>query len=316
MISLAADIGGTYSRLAWSDSDTAAHAVEQVFTNSDFDAFEDVVDEGLKQYGGADNIGNMVLALPGPIHNDPVELTNINWSISRDNLKARYSTGLLTIVNDFQAAAVGAIATPIEQTAILNPGTPTRGPIVVTGAGTGLGMAWFADSEAPGLPRASEGGHIDFAPNDANEVEFYRWLAAQFGHVSYERILSGSGLQNTYRFTRGDDAADEPPAAIVALAKQGDATALDAIATFVKVFAAYAGNLALAFNPTGGIFLCGGLTGHLADWMTAEAFHEPLVAKGRMADVVRRIPIYLVTRSDTGLAGAKRIAQENYRADT
>ncbi|WP_078118358.1 glucokinase [Thiosocius teredinicola] len=316
MISLAADIGGTYSRLAWSETGPHADVVEQTFDNSDFDTLEGVIDEGLKRYGSDHAIDNMVLAVPGPVHRDPVELTNINWSISRASLKAHYATERLTIVNDFQAAAMGAISASPDDMTTLNSGSHARGPLVVTGAGTGLGMAWFADSEAPGLPRATEGGHIDFAPNAAKEVEFYRWLAAQFGHVSYERILSGSGLQNTYRFVSGDEGADESPAQIVALAKQNDSAATQSITTFVRIFAAYAGNLALAFNPTGGIYLCGGLTAHLAKWFTPAIFVDALTAKGRMADVVRRIPIYLVTRPDTGLAGARRIAQEIYRADT
>ena len=85
---------------------------------------------------------------------------------------------------------------------------------------------------------------------------------------------------------------------------------------FVAVFAAYAGNLALAFNPTGGIYLCGGLTVHLADWFEPAAFAALFSAKGRMAAVVRRIPVFLVMRHDTGLAGAKSMIAKVYRAET
>ena len=85
---------------------------------------------------------------------------------------------------------------------------------------------------------------------------------------------------------------------------------------FVAVFAAYAGNLALAFDPTGGIYLCGGVSVHLADWFEPPAFAAAFCAKGRMAGVVQRIPVFLATRQDTGLAGAKDIVKRLQRAES
>jgi glucokinase len=188
--------------------------------------------------------------------------------------------------------------------------------VVVAGAGTGLGMAWLAQTGSGVLPRATEGGHLDFAPNNERELALYRWLAGRFGHVSYERILSGGGLVDTYRFIAGSAAGVERPAQIAALARQADPAATQALRLFVEIFAAYTGNLALAFNPTAGIYLCGGLSAHLAHWFEPTAFMAAFAAKGRMAGVVRRIPVFLVTRHDSGLAGAKNIARDFYRVST
>ena len=170
-------------------------------------------------------------------------------------------------------------------------------------------MAWLAQRDQPGLPHATEGGHIDFAPLDARQLALHQELAERYGHVSYERVLSGDGLVDTYRHIGGAGAAAASPAAIAGRARAGDRHAGDAIALFVAVFAAYAGNLALAFNPLGGIYLCGGLTAHLAEWFDPTSFALDYARKGRMADVVRRVPVYLVQRQGTGLAGVVHIAR-------
>ncbi|MGB5202106.1 MAG: ROK family protein [Sedimenticolaceae bacterium] len=317
MIALAADIGGTYSRLAWSGSGTTAGENEQSFNNAEFDGLEAVIDRGLSKLGSSGKpIDRMVLAVPGPVHDDPIRLTNINWQLRRDSLKTRFQTSQLKIVNDFQAAALGAINEPFERLKILNAGIPQEGPVVVAGAGTGLGMAWLPTRDDERLPQATEGGHLDFAPNNAAQLAVYRQLAERYGHVSYERVLSGNGLLNGYRDLAGSSAQASSPAAVVDAAKQGDRVAVEAVQQFIDVFAAYAGNLALAFNPTGGIYLCGGLAVHLADWFDPTAFALAFTAKGRMSEVVRRIPAYLVTRHDAGLAGASRILQSLHRAET
>jgi glucokinase len=310
MMSLAADIGGTYSRLAWLDDGMVPAGEPQVFRNAEFRSLEDVISHGLAERGrAAGPIDRMVLALPGPVQSDPILLTNIDWQLRRDALRSRFAVNQLTIVNDFQAAALGAVGEPSERLKVLNRATPDNGTVVVAGAGTGLGMAWLPDREPGRLPRATEGGHMDFAPNNSVQLRLYRELAGRFGHVSYERIVSGDGLVSVYQFFAGAEAAAATPAQVVSAAAHGENHASAAIQLFVAVFAAYAGSLALAFNPTGGLYLCGGLAAHLADWFDPPAFQSAFAAKGRMADLVRRIPVFLVTRHDAGLTGAIMIAR-------
>ncbi|MGB5450851.1 MAG: glucokinase [Sedimenticolaceae bacterium] len=314
---LAADIGGTYSRLSWSTDGSDVGNEPQVFNNAEFDSLEAVIERGLEMLAARGQpIEHMVLAVAGPTHTDPIQLTNIDWKLDRNRLQARLQVSRLTIVNDFQAAALGAIAEPRERLKVLNAAPPDDGAVVVAGAGTGLGMAWLPTADTRVLPRATEGGHLDFGPNNERETALYRWLAARYGHVSYERILSGDGLLDTYDFLSGNNVQATEPAQIAALARQADTHAADAVRLFVGIFAAYAGNLALAFNPGGGIYLCGGLTVHLADWFEPTSFLATFSAKGRMAGVVSRIPVFLVTRHDTGLSGARHIARNFNRADT
>lgn len=306
---LAADIGGTYSRLAWS-ADTGKRVAELVVENADFASLESVIAHALEHFQAVGQaIDRMALALPGPVHSDPIVLTNIHWQVSRPAIRTRFDVAELRIVNDFQAAALGAVLEPFERLKVLNSGTPDDGPVVVAGAGTGLGMAWIARNELNALPQATEGGHVDFAPTNETQQRLLSHLSERFGHVSYERILSGDGLVDSYAFLAGANTTSRKPAEIHDLAKRGDATAIAALRLFVDVFAAYAGNLALSFNPTGGIYLCGGLAIRLAEWFEPTAFGIEFTAKGRMAETVRRIPVFLVTRQNTGLAGALRLAR-------
>ena len=317
MMYLAADIGGTYSRFALSGDSGSDEQRLQVFDNADFDGLESMIARALDVPGFAGQpIDRMVLALPGPVQNDPVQLTNIDWQLHRAALLDRFRVAELQVVNDFQAAALGAVVDAPETTRVLNAVARQAGPMVVAGAGTGLGMAWFADSRDQAMPQATEGGHLDFAPVNDEQVALYRWLAERYGHVSYERILSGNGLLDTYRFVAAEAATATSAAEVTAAARRDEAHALKAVHLFVEIFAAYAGNLALAFNPTAGIYLCGGVTAHLADWFQADRFFAAYAAKGRMRDVVQRIPVYLVTRRDAGLAGAVMIARNSYRADS
>lgn len=311
MTILAADIGGTYSRLAWLDSDPTRVPVEQHFANAEFDSLEQVIAQGLTRLGPTHaRVERMVLALPAPINGDPIRLTNIDWQVQQQVLRERFGVGELILVNDFQAAAIGAIGMPRAHLTCLNEGSDNGGPTVVVGAGTGLGMAWLASREQTALPHPCEGGHMDFAPRGEAQLALYRWLAERFGHVSYERILSGAGLLDCYRHLAGQGANADSPREIAALAAAADDTAVQSVNTFVAIFAAYVGNLALAFNPGGGIYLCGGLTTHLADWFRPRTFMRDCADKGRMSDSVLEIPIFLATTGDAGLAGAIQIAQD------
>lgn len=250
MTSLAADIGGTYSRLAWMDDDGQPESALQSFANAGFGSLEDVSAQRLALRGTPGRaIDNIVTAVPGPVHDDPATRTNIDWRIHRAALQHRFKATTLTVVVDFQPAAL------------------------------------------------------------------YERLAARHGHVSYESIGGGQGLVDTYRFLNTDQHLQTSPRDIVETTPQGNDLADEAIRLFVAVFAAFAGNMALAFGPTGGIYLCGGMTSHLANWFEPEMVAARFTDKGRMRDNVKRIPLFLASSHNAGLDGAIQILKRNYGAE-
>ncbi len=308
MIGFAADIGGTWSRLALLGM--SGNVQEGRYSNADFPDLYQVIAQFLHAQGvSGDRIDVMVLALPGPVDGDRVALTNIDWVVDQQVLRHCYPRARVLLVNDFQAAAVGAINA--DDGRWLNPhaGPPVPGnPAVVTGAGTGLGLAWFADPQQETLPHATEGGHSDFAAVDEEQRGLWTWLRQRHGHVSWERILSGPGLGDVHAFLAGRGEHPLSAARIQELASSGDTPAGRAIELFLRIYGNWAGNLALLFRPAAGIHLCGGVTAHLADWF-GTTFLDAYLARGRMRQVAEQIPLRLVDHPDVGLSGAIRIAR-------
>jgi len=300
---LAGDIGGTHSRFVLTDGE---ERVERSYRNAEFPDLYQVVDQFLHDSEAHKaTIRRMVLGLPAPVDRGIVNLTNIDWQVEASQLQGRFAVRDVLLVNDFQAAAVGALSSrPARQ---LNPGAQVvaSGPAVVTGAGTGLGHAWISDVSHPSMPWATEGGHVDFAPQDAQQCELHAWLADRFnGHVSVERVLSGPGLEAIFEFLAGFSLQ---AAEVSRRAAQKETSAVESVSLFMRLFGAHVGNLALLFNPVAGIHLCGGVVGHLAEWF-GDGFLSAFTDKGRMRARVQPIPLFLHDRQDLGLQGALQIA--------
>jgi glucokinase len=196
--------------------------------------------------------------------------------------------------------------------------------VAVIAAGTGLGEAMLVwDGERRRfVPSATEGGHADFAPGDDLQIELYTFLRGRFGHVSWERILSGNGLGNLYDFFRQAkgiaestgtskliETAEDRNAAIGQLGAEGKSEAASrAVELFAALYGAEAGNLALKTLAVGGVYVCGNIAARLLGVLDGGAFHAAFVAKGRFQALMERIPVAVVLDSDVGLAGAKSVA--------
>jgi glucokinase len=193
----------------------------------------------------------------------------------------------------------------------LNSRTPAPGGVrAITGAGTGLGLA-FMVADAGGRYRtfASEGGHIDFAPASATQVRLLERLRAVHGHVSWERVVSGSAMNDLYRFCC-DEIQCPPPAepvdgaTLFARAEAGDAAAEAALDLFDDLYGAWVGNVALLYQPSGGLYIAGGVAVHMQARIRSPRFMAAAVDKGRMRSVVERTPIFLITCNRLGVQGA------------
>jgi glucokinase len=184
-------------------------------------------------------------------------------------------------------------------------------------AGTGLGEAIIAWDGARHVVLASEGGHTDFGPRSDLEAALWRALREEFGHVSYERVLSGPGLVNIYRFLRGHRGTEEPPwltarfasgdpsAAISESGLGGrDPVCAEALALFASIYGAEAGNLALTTLAVGGVFIAGGIAPKILPILRAGPFIDAFAEKGRLDDLMREIPVRVVLDPRAPLLGA------------
>jgi glucokinase len=264
----------------------------------------------------------------GPVVDGRAETTNLPWVVEAAGLGARLGAPVF-LLNDLQALAHGIGLVPPSGLVVVNPGVDRpRGNAAVIAAGTGLGEAglvWDGDRH---LPFASEGGHADFAPRTERETALLHYLQRRFGHVSYERVVSGPGLVHVVEYLRDVEALAVPPAlaaalatgeappAVTAAARAGTAPiAATALELFAAVYGAEAGNLALKLAATGGVYVGGGIAPKILPWLTDGRFREAFLAKGRFAGFLAEVPLRVVVAPNVALAGAARFAAERLERD-
>jgi glucokinase len=326
---IAADIGGTKTLLALASGDASGLRVEQRkrFDSAAFDTFEAMLEAFFGGLSAADrgNIDRACFAVAGPLSSDgaTAKVTNLTWGVDARRIEREFAIGAVRLVNDFEAQAYGVLDLDDRDLTVLQAGRPRpRAPRLVVGAGTGLGICQLVWCEGHYAVLPSEGGHADFAPNGELQQELLVWLRQLYaGHVSVERLLSGSGLVLIYRFLstrfRGqasgildgvneDDAAAAISAA--ALSDPPDGLARDALELFVSLYGAHAGSLALVTLPYGGVYIAGGIAPRILPAMTNGTFMKAFNDKGRMSRITAEMRVSVVLNPETGLAGALQAA--------
>lgn len=319
---LAGDIGGTNARLAYFQPQNGRFQLvsERVFPSRDHRGLGEIVTQFLDESGTRPEAACFGIA--GPVRNGRVETSNLPWVIEQSVLANQIHLAATLLINDLEASAWGIGALGIEDLVTLNPGAGSvAGNQAVVAPGTGLGEAGLFWDGSRHHVFACEGGHTDFAPRGELQIELLRFLAAKFGHVSYERILSGPGLVNVYEFLCasgcGKKSAElssameggDPAAAISQAALSGkDSLAGKALDLWIGVYGAETSNLGLKIMSTGGLFLAGGISPKILPRLKGSLFMEAFLDKGRMRPLVEAMPVHVVTNEKAGLLGAARCA--------
>ena len=235
---------------------------EHVYASADFVSADSLMQQFVSDARQSASPAVVCLALPGPVQDGVIRLTNLDWTLERAALQAALKTPHLLFINDFQAAARGVATLTASDYVMLNPAEPLAGATrVITGAGTGLGLAWMqADTKGRYQAFATEGGHIDFSPANPQQQRLLSFMRETFAHVSWERVLSGPGVNQVYRFCLQDMTGEIPlalgarnGAQVNAAALAGDPVAHAAMELFVDIYANWVGNLALLYQPRGGL---------------------------------------------------------------
>jgi glucokinase len=306
---LAGDIGGTNARLALFDDALRPVRWETTPTAGQSN-LRDIIDRFLVL--GRFNIHGACVGIAGVVGPSTVTGPNLPWSVDVHELERTFPFPI-RFVNDLEANARGIEALGPRDFALVGRGDPqARGTRAVVSAGTGLGEAGLVWDGEHYRVVAGEGGHADFAPRSELEIGLYRHLAAMYGHVSYERVCSGAGLAEIYRFLRGPEHGPAPDPALISAEAAVDprSIAARALDLFASIYGARAGNVALAFKATGGVYLGGGIAPRMVRRLQAGPFMRAFADKGRLSPLMRRIPVHVVLNDRTALLGAARIAAE------
>jgi glucokinase len=315
MVALVADIGGTNARFALAELGGPMPTLHQPQTlpAAAFASLQHAAEYYLAKV--AQTPRQAALAVASPVRGDEVRLTNRAWSFSQAELRQSLGLERLVVLNDFGAAArtIPALAAT-DSVSIYGPAEMSRtGPVSVLGPGTGLGVALLVGSDREGWRVVeTEGGHVSFAPRDAEEREIAEWLAARHGRVSNERLMSGNGLaQIDAALAQRDpgplatpDASLRAPAEIVAAALEGhDLSARRALARFCAILGSVAGDTALMHGARA-LMIAGGIVPRFIPFLRASAFRERFLDKGRFAAYLESVSVRVITHPAPGLLGA------------
>ena len=323
---VAADVGGTSTRMAVVE--TSGERLEVLAESAVPSRRLSGLEEALATFlatapGPCRAVG---IGVAGPVRERSVDATNLPWGVDAGVVAATTGVAEVVLLNDLEAAAWGLAELGPESFETLQEGRPEDGNRALISPGTGLGMAGLAWDGTGHRPFASEGGHADFAPRGEREIELLHHLEERHGDVSWERVVSGPGLAEVFRFLRPDhlggsrggfDEADDPAAWVTEAARsaaEDDHPARRALDLFLRAWGSVAGDLALQLGARGGVFLGGGIAPRLVDELRRPVFLDAFRAKGPMRPYLEAIGVHVVLETRAPLLGAARCALDRLGA--
>jgi glucokinase len=331
---LVGDAGGTKTQLALYEDGArgrrcrggrgeAVRLIEPAtFPSATSPSLEAIVKEYLRRTGARPV--RAVFGVAGPVVGGRAEITNLPWRLSETALRRALGVRAVRLLNDLVATAWAVPGLGPRDTRTINRGTAERaGTIGVVAPGTGLGQAFLTWESTGYRAHPSEGGHSDFAPPTDLAADLLAFMRRTVPHVSVEWVCSGMGIPHLYAFlkSRGEAepawladrlaAAEDPAPVIAAAALDRERPCPIASATldlFVDILGAEAGNLAVKVLATGGVYLAGGIPPKIADALTDGRFMRAFTRKGRLADLLARMPVRMVVHPEPAIVGAVRAA--------
>jgi glucokinase len=319
---LAGDIGGTKTNLGFFRQGKTRPVAKVIETYSSREApnLESIIARFLNKHQVP--VQSACFGIAGPVINGRCQTTNLPWYVAEDKIKKRFKWAHVSLINDLTATAHAIPLLSSRELFRLNKAKSRKGQnLALVAPGTGLGKALLIFRDGEYVPVPSEGGHIDFSPNNEAEIKLWRYLHKRFGHVSVERVLSGPGLVNIYHWlketgrhripnwlARNMEKMD-PARAITEAALDGKhPVCVAALNMFVSIFGAVAGNLALIAMTTGGVYLGGGIPPKILPKLKESMFMQAFTNKGRFSELLEEIPVRVILNEQAALLGAAHCA--------
>lgn len=308
---LAGDIGGTKTHLALFDGNECIR--EEKFPSKGFKSLEEII---LKF--GIKHIDKACFGIAGPVFKGVCKTTNLPWLVDESTLAKRLSIPKVKLINDLEATAWGISRLKPDELFIVNRGKKENGNRAILAAGTGLGEAGMYWDGKRHLPFSCEGGHVDFAPRNEREFQLWHYLKKKYEHVSYERILSGPGLEHLFwflienGFEKEEIEGSNLPHQITQRGVKGNSKVCqEVVEWFCSIYGSAAGNLALKMMAIGGIYLGGGIAPHIVPILEKGEFMHSFTCKGRFESILCSIPVTVILNDNAALLGASQYAIES-----
>ena len=318
MLVLAGDIGGTNTRLCLVETDGKNESTlrEEIYPSGN----EGLVPLVRQFLGDECNVYKACFALAGPVLNNKCKITNLPWpELDAARLQEELNIAKVSLINDFVAIGYNIVLEKNKSLVTLQEGEfLPDAPIAIIGAGTGLGKACAVPEGDSYRVFPTEGGHESFAPDNLLAQELLAYLRAD-GKVDVERVVSGPGIVDIFRFLQdrkfaSEDVGDflsqfDPGAAIAKGAAAGHFLCQQTMAIFVEAFGAAAGDMAVSFLPFGGLYIAGGIAAQNIELMQNGSFIKAFTDKARVNPVLlEKVPVHIVLNTLEGLRGAVKYA--------
>lgn len=319
---LAGDIGGTKTLLSLyrQEGESLTLLASALHASADWPDLAPMVAaflEGPAAAAGAPPPDAACFAVAGPVQGGRARLTNLPWHLEEGELAAACDIPRLELVNDFAVLIYGLPHLGAAQQATVRLGeAEPDAPLLVLGAGTGLGVAYGIPTPAGLVAVPSEGSHGEFAPRSPAEWQLKQWLQAELGleRLSIERVVSGTGLGLVARWLLATSPAgaghglaavaaagdQDLPAAVAQAAAAGDPLAREALDLWLGAYGSVCGDLALTGLSRGGIWLAGGTAAKLLEELRGPHFSAAFLAKGRLGRILAEIPVRAITDPAVG----------------
>ena len=298
------------------------------FPSADYPSLSAIIQEFLQDEKG--HIPAACFGVPGPVRYGRAKPTNLNWGVDAAEIEREFCIPQVSIVNDLEANAHGISELDSEDLSVIQEGPAEPGGnrcVVSPGTGLGEGGLFWDGKRKKYRVWACEGGHADFAPRNEVEIALLEYLLKEHGHVSCERVVSGMGLENIYRFLRDTGRERELPEVASEMETQKPGLVISqyadsgkcqlcvrTIEIFVSAFGAEAGNMALKTMATGGVYLGGGIPGKMLNSARSAAFIQAFNEKGRLSSLMKTMPVKIVLNDQAALLGAASYALDRVNA--
>lgn len=322
VVVLAGDVGGTKTQLGLFllVAGRPEPLVIETHPSTEFRNLEQILGPFMSRHRV--RVTSACFGVAGPVHKGVCKTTNLPWVVSEERIRRKFNWPHVRLINDLVAIAMSLPLLKRREWAPLNKARSPRGQnIVLLAPGTGLGEALLVFDREDHVPLASEGGHVDFAPRDEEEIELWRYLRGRFDHVSPERILSGPGLVNIYSWLKSSGRYEEPdwlrdafegadPGRVITetALENGHELCTESLRIFVSILGGVAGNLALTGTAKGGVYLGGGIPPKILPLLKGDLFMQAFIAKGRFTDYLKDVPVRVILNPGSALLGAAQSA--------
>ncbi|MBS1567506.1 MAG: glucokinase [Bacteroidetes bacterium] len=319
---LAGDIGGTKTNIALFRADESGITLlrEGRYASQEYKSLTDII----LAFTGQEWPDRICMAVAGPVLDGRVTLTNLSWKLDSTAMSQALKVPV-QFINDLESTGYGLAALQGNEFAPLhiNP-HPTPGNIAIVAPGTGLGEAGMYFDGKSYHPFATEGGHSDFAPRSEQDIALYRFLQQQYGHVSWERVVSGPGIHTIFQFLTtvqrrtispalADELKHDDPSAVISNAAihQHEPVCVETLDMFSRYFAAEAASLVLKLKATAGCYLGGGVPPKILPVLQTGKWYEYFIDAGRMKPMLQQVPVYVILNSKAALLGAAWVGAYN-----